>query len=145
MTAPRRTNALKVATPAESEIFDARAQLAAAETAYPPFPFVGMDGETYHLPHPLMLKAGDQLAIIEAQAADDGEQAELALRELLGKEAPEALEAMDQMPAIIVAKLMMAWRSKSAEGVEALGEGLLERSATNRAARRSKPTLPSGA
>ncbi len=142
-TTRRTTNALKAV--ADPGVFDARAEATAAQEAYPPFPFVGMDGATYHLPHPLMLTAGDQLAVIEAQAANDAEGAELALRSLLTKEAPEALEALDAMPSVVVAKLMMAWRAKSSEGVEALGEGLTERSAPNRAARRSKPTLPSGA
>lgn len=139
MTTTRRTAATLKAV-AQPEMFDARAEATAAEEAYPPFPFVGMDGETYYLPHPLMLRAGDQLAVIEAQAANDPEASELALRALLEKEAPEALGAMDTMPSVVVGRLMLAWNAKAAEGVEGLGEGREERSAPNRAARRSKQT-----
>jgi hypothetical protein len=130
---------------AAPQVFDARAEATAAEEAYPPYPFIGMDGEVYHLPNPLMLRAGDQLAVIQAQAANDPEAAELALRALLAQETPEALEAMDAMPSVVVGKLMLAWRLAGQEGVESLGEELTERSAPNRAARRSKQISPSGA
>jgi len=144
MTATRRTTTpLKAVAP--PGVFDARAEITAAEEAYPPYPFIGLDGETYHLPNPLMLRAGDQLAVIQAQAANDPEAAELALRTLFTQEVPEALAAMDAMPAVVVGRLMLAWRAAAQEGVDGLGEELTERSAPNRAARRSKPTLPSGA
>jgi hypothetical protein len=140
-TQPRRTPNLTVAS--EPEVFDARAQADTAETAYPPFVFIGMDGETYQLPHVLMLKAGEQAAIIEAQASGKAEQAEVAMRTLLSQVAPDALAAMDQMPNIVAGRLMLAWQTQASEGVQALGEELGERSAPNRAAKRSKRTSPS--
>lgn len=139
---PRRT--LSAVDP-DVEVFDARAEADAAETNYPPFPFIGMDGKIYHLPHPLMLRAGEQTTIIQAQAAGDANAAELALRALLTDKAPEAMAAMDQMPSVVVGRLMVTWQARSAEGVESLGEALGGSSPPNRAARRSKRTSPSGA
>lgn len=146
MTTPRRATPLHGVPPvADPGVFDARTATADAETAYPPFPFIGLDGVTYYLPHVLMLKSGDQVAVLEAQTSQTPEAAELAMRVLLGDKAPEALAAMDLMPAAVVGQLMVAWNRKSEEDAEGLGEALGRPSPPNRAAKRSKPTSPSGA
>jgi hypothetical protein len=140
--APRRTNLQAV--DGDSGVFDARAAVAQAEVEYPPFPFIGLDGQTYHLPNPLMLHSGDQVAVLEAQANASPESAELALRTLFGEKAPEALAAMDAMPSIVVARLMEAW-NRQAEEAMGLGEVPGAPLPPNRAARRSKPISRSGA
>jgi hypothetical protein len=124
-------------------VFDARVAVEKAEVEYPPFPFIGLDGATYHLPNPLMLHSGDQVAVLEAQANADPEAAELALRALFEARAPEALAAMDAMPSIVVARLMEAWNTQAEEAM-GLGEAPGAPSPPNRAARRSKPTSRSG-
>lgn len=146
MTTPRRTTPLRSAPPvAEPGVFDARQVTADAEAAYPPFRFIGLDGVDYFLPHVLMLNSGEQVAVLEAQTSSKAEDAELAMRALLGLRAPEALAAMDKMPAAVVGQLMVAWNQRSQEDAEDLGEALGRPSAPNRAARRSKPTSQSGA
>jgi hypothetical protein len=128
-------------------IFDARQVAAEAEAEYPAFPFVGMDGVAYELPHPLLLTAGQQQHVIEAQAANNEAGVEVAMWALLEKVAPDAVAAMGDMPAVVVAKLMDAWEQQAMAGEEegAEGKGPGPRSQPNRAARRSKQTSPSKA
>lgn len=146
MTTPRRATPLRgVPAATDPGVFDARTATADAETAYPPFAFIGLDGVTYFLPHVLMLNSGEQVAVLQAQTSQNPEDAELAMRALLGERAPEALAAMDKMPAAVVGQLMMAWHNRSQEDAEGLGEALGRPSPPNRAAKRSKVTSPSGA
>lgn len=121
--------------------FDARAAAEEIEAEYPPFDFEGMDGETYYLPHPMMLTTGEQQAVMELQEEGDGASAELALFDLLERTAPEAMGAIKEMPAIVTAKLMEAWY----EAVDEEGKSPSPSSAPNRAARRSQQTSRSKA
>lgn len=117
--------------------FDARAEAKQATEDYAPFPFVGLDGETYYLPHPLTLTTGQTEQLMRAEKESD-DAAMLALFDTL---APEALEAIREMPQVVTAKLFDEWRS----GLGDLGKSGSEPSAPNRAARRSKRTSKSAA
>lgn len=86
-------------------LFDARAAAEATADDYPPFEFVGLDGETYQLPNLLTLTER-QIARINR-----GEQAQL-----IAEIAPEAWSAIEEMPVHVSRQLGEAW---AAEGGEA--------------------------
>jgi hypothetical protein len=115
--------------------FDARVEAEKAAEDYAPFPFTGLDGKEYSLPHPLTLTTGQSEKLMKAQKKGDDE-AMLALFDTL---APDALEAIRDMPSAVTAKLFEKWRA----GLGDLGKSGGEPSPPNRAARRSKPTSKS--
>jgi hypothetical protein len=112
--------------------FDARQEAKQATEEYAPFPFTGLDGKSYTLPHPLTLTTRQTEVLMRAEK-DSDDAAMLALFEAL---APEALEAIRDMPQIVTAKLFDAWRA----GLGDLGKSGSVPSRPNRAARRSKRT-----
>lgn len=115
---------------AKKDQFDARVEADTAVAECPPFPFTGLDGETYELPHPGMLTIGQELAVKAAE--DDAE-----VFQLLAEIAPDAMKAISEMPTSVTVKLMAAWQ---AAGVSDEGKSPGPRSVPNRAARRSNPT-----
>lgn len=117
--------------------FDARAETQQAKQDYPPFPFIGLDGETYELPHPLGLEMVKAEKLVQAQSKGDDE-AFMALMDTL---APDAVAAIREMPQAVVMKLFDQWR----EGYGELGKSDSEPSPPNRAAKRSKQTSKSAA
>lgn len=135
MTATPHTN---------GHVFDAREKVVEAEKEYPPFPFIGLDGLQYELPHPLLLSTGQQAAVIEAQAEGDSNRVELAMSSMLAEVAPEAFAAMMEFPAVVTAQLLEAWQTKAQESMgDEMGNGSGRPSQPNRAARRSRPTSSS--
>lgn len=110
--------------------FDARAEADAAVAECPPFPFTGMDGASYELPHPGMLTTGQELAVMAAPN-------DKAVFDLFEEIAPEAAAAIRAMPTSVTIKLLAAWQ-KAGAGDEGKSPG--PRSVPNRAARRSRPT-----
>lgn len=112
--------------------FDARARAQELVTEkYPPFEFIGMDGEQYHFPHPMMVP-GDIAAAAQA--------GEITADEFLAKLVPGAWEAVEAMPPGVQAELMAEWQATVDEQVTEQGKERSPSSGQNRAARRSKPT-----
>lgn len=110
--------------------FDARAAAKAAEANYPPFQFIGMDGEAYYLPHPMMVDPG---LVRRAQAGD------ITNDEMLRAMAPEAAAAIDQMMPVVQRQLVTAWRAAVDPSLEELGKELEQSSPTRRSGEPSKP------
>ncbi len=111
--------------------FDAREATAAAEAAYAPFQFIGLDGEAYYLPHPMMVDPG------LAKRAAAGE---ISNEELLAELAPDAVKAIDQMLPVVQRDLVKAWRAAVEPSVEELGKESTPPSETPPSAGRSKRT-----
>jgi hypothetical protein len=110
--------------------FDARA--AAAESAdedYPPFEFIGLDGNTYELPNPLTLTEREVARIREG---DNGP---------LEERSPEGFEAMQDLPLHISLQLGQAWFDSAEEA----GKSPSPSRATRRAVKPSKRTSPAKA
>lgn len=121
----------------EVVVFDARAAADQAAEEYPPFQFTGMDGELYELPNVMLLESGVAKRMNEAMMSGD----EGRLMELFDQAfPPEAVEAMDALPAIVMGQLMDAWKSM----VDDEGKPLSPSSPPNREQRRSKQTSRSG-
>ena len=116
--------------------FDAREATAAAEANYAPFRFIGLDGETYSLPHPLMVDPG------LARRAQAGE---ITNDQLLAELAPDAAKAIEAMLPVVQRDLVQAWRDAVDPDMEALGKELEPPSPTQPSEERSKPSSRSGA
>lgn len=117
--------------------FDARSLAAESADNYPPFPFIGLDGETYELPHPMALSTGAAQRFNDAWKS--GEEAKAF--ELLREWAPDAADAIAEMPVHVTQQLFAAWTDLVTES----GKERSESSTPNRTARRSKRTSRSGA
>lgn len=106
------------------EVFDVRAAAAVNSDDYPGFEFIGLDGKQYTLPNPLLfterevarIRAGDQTPIEER--------------------APEAFEALQDLPMHVTVKLGEAWWGSAEEA----GKSLRPSRQIRRAAQRSKQT-----
>jgi len=112
-------------------MFDARTAATAAAAKYKPWPFVGLDGETYELPHMLMVDAGLQRQVQAGEINQD---------QFLETVAPKAWAAIQVMPVGVQLELIRAWQAEAMEVVDEAGKELLPPSEPNRSARRSKPT-----
>lgn len=117
-------------------MFDARRAVEAAEAKYKPWPFVGLDGKTYELPHMLMVDAGLQRQVQAGEIDQD---------QFLQAVAPDAWAAIQEMPVGVQLELVREWQGEAKAEVDELGKELSPPSAPNRAARRSKPTSPPAA
>lgn len=115
--------------------FDAREATAAAEAAYAPFQFIGLDGEAYYLPHPMMVDPG------LARRAQAGE---ITNDQLLAELAPDAAQAIEQMLPVVQRELVKAWRAAVDPDVEALGKESPPPSPTPPSAERSSRSSRSG-
>ena len=111
--------------------FDAREATAAAEAAYPPFPFIGMDGTTYHLPHPLTMKAS---------LAKQAQAGLISFDDITAEIAPEAAAALDEMSVAAQRALVKAWRESIDPDVAPLGKELRPSSPTQKSGGPSKRT-----
>lgn len=118
--------------PGDNGVFDTRQAAEDGARDYPAFPFIGMDGETYELPHPLSLTTDQAIRLNEAQKQGDDE----ALMELFDSLAPAAAAAVRALPVHVTGRLMDAWYESAGD----LGKPLAGSSPPNRSARRSKPT-----
>lgn len=87
--------------------FDAREALQAAEVEYPPFDFVGLDGETYRLPNPYMMSPAKLAKDLGLGPDDDIDT--VPHREVLSKLVPEAWAAVEAMPALIQGQVIEEW------------------------------------
>jgi hypothetical protein len=117
--------------------FDARKIEAETADEYQPFEFTGLDGETYHLPHPMELTTGQaEQANIAMRQGDDSML--LAIFETFE---PAAADAVRAMHIRVTTRLFQAWRDSVSEE----GKGRSESSSPNRTARRSKRTSRSEA
>lgn len=106
--------------------FDAREVAAAVDEAtYPPFPFIGLDGQTYQLPNAMTMTER------QASAVRNGD--ETAARALLGD---EAWEALADLPLHVSQALGEAWFGEMGEAGKSPGPSR----ATRRAGQRSKAT-----
>ncbi len=115
--------------------FDAREATRAAEATYKPWPFIGLDGETYYLPHPLMIPPG---LVKRAQAG------EISNEELVEAIAgTETAAALDAMPGGVQAELIRAWRADKNDELAQLGKELTPSSATTDTGVPSRPISPS--
>lgn len=103
-------------------VFDAAA--AAAELDYSPFEFTGLDGELYELPNAKSLTAKQLQSV---QTGDDTVLAELA---------PEAYEAMMQMPVGVTEQLGAAWFAQ----IEEVGKSPSASPKTPAVSKRSRQT-----
>ena len=101
-TKPRKVTPLPDGKP---PVFDARAEMAKAEVAYPPFGFIGLDGGSYELPHAQMISGSDATKI---QSAAPGEE-DQALDDLMTKVAPEAWVAIQAMPSAVARACIKGW------------------------------------
>lgn len=119
--------------------FDAREAQSRAVEIYKPFDFIGLDGETYELPHAQMVDP----ALTGLLQSDDPKEREAAMATL----AAEAWAAIQAMQPAVQVMLVEAWQEHSGVGQGGTDEGKEPppSSGTNRAARRSKPTSRSGA
>lgn len=115
--------------------FDAREATAAAEAAYAPFQFIGLDGEAYYLPHPMMVDPGVTKRV---------QSGEIANEDVLAIIAPDAKDAIEAMLPVVQTELVKAWRAQMEPEVEALGKGLAPPSPTPPSAGRSKRSSRSG-
>lgn len=115
--------------------FDAREATAAAEANYAPFQFIGLDGEAYYLPHPMMVNPG------LARRAQAGE---ITNDQLLAELAPDAAKAIEAMLPVVQRDLVKAWRAAVDPDMEALGKELEPPSPTQPSGARSKPSSRSG-
>ena len=91
-------------------VFDARQETAAAEAQYQPFPFVGLDGEEYTLPHPLMLPAAQQRALQDIDR-DPNRSHEEFLEEFY----PDQWAAIGEMVPAVQMALLKAWNDRMAD------------------------------
>lgn len=120
-------------------MFDARQAARDAETVYRPWPFLDMEGNTHHIPHPLMIDPG----IVAGHDVDrmDPEQ-------LFNLIAPAAADAMRAMPAAVQKMLVEAWGEQVRADMQAASEAgkeLSPSSPTTAPAKRSKRTYPPAA
>ena len=111
--------------------FDAREATAAAEAAYPPFEFIGLDGEAYHLPHPLMV---DPALVRKVNAGT------ITTDEMLAQLSPGAAAAIEAMKPVVQQQLVKAWREAIDPEVAELGKELQQLSPTQTSAPPSKPS-----
>jgi hypothetical protein len=81
-------------------MFDANAAKAKAEADYEPFSFVALDGTQHQLPHPLLLTERQWQRVRQGETL-----------ELLDDIAPEAAQAIGEMPAHLSRQLAQAWLS----------------------------------
>lgn len=95
--------------------FDAREATAAAEAAYPPFHFIGLDGADYYLPHPMLVP------IELSQRAQSGQ---ITGDQLLVELAPEAATAIFKLGPDVHVQLLKAWQSEINPQLEELGKEL---------------------
>ena len=115
--------------------FDAREATAAAEAAYPPFHFIGLDGADYYLPNPMMVDPG---------LAKQAQSGEITSDQLLEALAPESFLAIQAMKPAVQRELVTAWRAAISPDLEALGKELAPPSPTPASAAPSKPSSRSG-
>jgi hypothetical protein len=116
--------------------FDARAVRAEAEDDYPPFEFTGLDGVEYQLPSPMLISTDQARELNTAMLAASEDNLFDLLRDLW----PEAAyNAVMDMPAIVTAQLMDAWKA----GIDEAGKPPSSPAPRNRAERRSKQTSSS--
>lgn len=119
-------------------VFDARVETAAAEAAYPPFPFIGLDGSEHYLPHPLMMSPEETKVLQEIEADPDRQSTEF-----LERFYPTQWAAISEMRPAVQLALLRAWNAEVGD-IEAqeldMGKSPRTSSAPNRAQRRSKRT-----
>lgn len=111
-------------------MFDAQQTL--DDLKLPPFPFKGLDGETYELPHLQGMLTGD------AEQLD----AKAPIDIILDFATPEAVAAIKAMPVAVSTRLAEAWAAHS-EKTE--GESAASSRSSASTARPSKPTSRSAA
>jgi len=112
-----------------AELFDVRAFIEERDGDFPPFEFVGLDGETYELPNveTLTERQVERISV-------NGE-----LKEVLGELAPDALDEIAGMPVYASQKLAELWLSGAGES----GKSPAPSRRTGGSGKRSKPTSPS--
>lgn len=104
--------------------FDAREVVAAANGDYPPFTFTGLDGVDYELPNVLTL------TFRQAERLEDDP------KDVIAEIAPDAYEALADLPLFAWQKLGEQWQAQAEEA----GKSSSASRATRRAAERSKRT-----
>lgn len=115
--------------------FDAREATAAAEAAYPPFHFIGLDGADYYLPHPLLVDPG---------LAKQAQAGQITSDQLLAALAPDSYLAIQAMVPAVQRELVTAWRANITPDLEALGKEPAPPSPTPASAAPSRPSSRSG-
>lgn len=135
--------------------FDARAATEAASVEYPPFPFIGLDGEEHQIRSLALAGADDlaQLAKLFEQAGgedgdedgDDGDTAErlivaidILARSAIGEDAQEAVRVLSPL---VIGQLIAEWQASS----PSLGKSGRPSSPTKKQGRPSKRTPKSAA
>lgn len=98
--------------------FDTRAAADELDEQYPPFPFVGLDGATHHLPSPMALSSTRLRAGKRAlESGDDDEM--FAFFRTIADEA--AVAAMEDLPTGVLVRLINAWQAHAEEQGKSLG------------------------
>lgn len=117
-------------------VFDAREAQRTAETIYRPWQFVGLDGHTYELPHPLM---ANPATAIELQTG------KITEAEMLERDVPEAWAALQAMSPAVMRMTVHAYNDDMEASMRDATEGkeLSPPSPINRSERRSKQTQQS--
>lgn len=105
-------------------VFDAREVAERQADNSPPFHFIGLDGETYELPHPR------RVSTRQAQRFAAGDL------EVVQEVAPDAYEAWIDLPVGVAEQLTGAWMRHGGES----GKSLSASSRTSRASKPQKPT-----
>ena len=125
--------------------FDADAAAAEVAADFPPFTFTWRD-EEFELPNVAMLTTNEalelQTAMTAASANDEGStDAVFDMVGILDRVAGEEVAgALRDMPAAVMARIMVAWQDAGEEAMEDLGKAASEPSPRNREERRSKQT-----
>jgi len=107
--------------------FDALAAAEAGVGDYPAFDFIGLDGKTYSLPHPLTLTERQVSRIREGQ-----------FDVVLGEVSAEAADAIQNMPVFVSSQLAEEWMGSAGEA----GKSPAPSRATRRSVKPSKRTSP---
>lgn len=123
--------------------FDAREALKQAEIKHPPFEFIGMDGETYELPNPYLLRPAELRRQLGLEPDDD--MVTVGPDEFLEKCVPEQWAAIQEMPLVVQNDIIDAWKKSIEFEDDDAGKESSPSSPRNRAERRSKPTSRSAA
>lgn len=145
-TTPAPTpNRLGPAASTAPVVFDARVEAEAAKVAYPPYPFVGLDGEAYELPNPYLLTTAEMKEALGIESAGDLENVNPieVVEKLAGTGTWAAIEAM---PASVQARLIEAWNDhcQATIGDDESGKEPPQSSPTGPPASQPRPISPSG-
>lgn len=124
-------------------VFKAQDALTAAEAEYSPFVFEDLDGETFELPNPYMLKPAELREELGLEPDEEiwGNADPTRIMEALS---PGAWNAVQALPLIVQNQLIEGWMEHCGLDADDVGKAQSRSSATKKGAKRSKPTSRTG-